>query len=325
MLTFKKPSDQTLIERQYSLLIPAILSLIDDESLPYKALGCKLLNQLLICLERAKSDILKRTNLDSVFEEALAPCLLSLPSLTPEHQSIHLLQFAYPAFFTVIRTRFPTSPPSQQFYRPAPSQRKTEEQESDSRIAILTRLLRHSIISSIHHVSSPRPSEDTLISSYPYPQLSALLLRQLNSAVLELGVHSVKHLQEIVPILISTLTNPFGTAYLPLIVDAANSIRQLVLSAWPRVGRWRGEILGGLCGCWLYIKEDEENLGQRGTDDKDQLVLLKEILGQCVRELRIVSEHSDEVDCDSTTGPTDTDGEFKKLVEADGRLAELLS
>ncbi|WEW61209.1 hypothetical protein PRK78_006699 [Emydomyces testavorans] len=321
-----KPSDQAMIEAQFPLLIPAILSLIDDESLPYKALGCKLLNQLLIPLENAKSDILKRTNLDSVFEDALTPCLLSLPTLTPEDQSIHLLQSAYPALFSIIRTRYPPSPPHKQYYHPTPSHRKTNEQESQSRTNALTRVLRHSIISSYHHTSSPRPSEDTYISSYPHPKLSTLLLNQLTTATSELGIHTVVHLQELIPILTSTLTNPFGTAYLPLLIAAAECTRQLLLSAWPRVWRWRGEVLAGLCGCWLHLIEDEDGIKRSREEQKaekgsEELSKLKQVLKECVGILKIVLEEN--ADLDGAGEKVDVAAEWRQLVDVDERLAEL--
>ncbi|EER25225.1 hypothetical protein CPC735_018290 [Coccidioides posadasii C735 delta SOWgp] len=318
-----KPSDCSTIEAHFPLLIPAILSLIDDESLPYKAQGCKILYRLLSPLAEAKSDILKRTNLDSVFGDAITPCLLYLPTLTPEDQSIYLLQAAYPAIFSIIRTRFPSSPPSKQLYHPAPSQRKREEQESQSRTNALTRVLRQSIISSYHHISSPHPSEDTYISSFPHPQISTLLLNQLTIAMSELGVDTVKHLQEIIPILTSTLTNPFGTAYLPLLVAATECMQQLILSAWPRVWRWRAELLAGVCGCWLHVEEDWEDI-KKSDDEQEHKksqgpLELKETLKKCVQVLKAVLEEAG--DDDETS--MDTDAEFKELADGDIRLREL--
>ncbi|KAI1927955.1 hypothetical protein LOZ65_002168 [Ophidiomyces ophidiicola] len=313
------PSDRATIEGQFPLLVPAILSLIDDESLPYKALGCRILYQLLIPLEQTKSDILKRTNLDSVFEDALSPCLLSLPTITPEEQSIHLLKFAYPALFSVITTRFPLSPPSKEFYSPAPSHRKTEAQEAQSRLICLTKLLRQGIISSYSHISISQPSEDTYISSFPYPRLSTLLLTQLATAIREMALDSIKHLQEIVPILTSTLTNPFGTAYIPLLIAAIDSMLQLILSAWLRIWKWRADILAGLCGCWLQIKMDESS----GSITAETIGLLKARMTECVEALRITLEESNIVD--ETGEKIYFQDELQNLMSSDERLIDLLS
>ncbi|EER42069.1 conserved hypothetical protein [Histoplasma capsulatum H143] len=193
------PSDKLSLESQFPLLVPAILSLIDDENLSFKAKGCELLLKFLAPLEESNSDVLQRTNLDSVFQEALYPCLLSIPTITPEAESIHLLQYAYPALFAVIRTRF-SSPKVPSAPTPLrPSQTKSEARPRfPKRLESLTRLLRHGILHSYHHTSNPRPIENTSISSYPYLRLSALLLSQLPPALSELGIHTTKHLQDLV-------------------------------------------------------------------------------------------------------------------------------
>ena len=50
--------------------------------------------------------LLERTGLGEVFQEALTPCLLYLPELTPEAESLHLLSTVYPTLLSLTRTRF---------------------------------------------------------------------------------------------------------------------------------------------------------------------------------------------------------------------------
>ncbi|RJE18606.1 hypothetical protein PHISCL_09051, partial [Aspergillus sclerotialis] len=88
------PENCDHLELHFPLIVPPLLALIDDESLPFKARGCDLLSQILKPIRETNSDILKRTNLSSVFEDAIKPCLLSLPTITPEHDSIRLLGIA---------------------------------------------------------------------------------------------------------------------------------------------------------------------------------------------------------------------------------------
>jgi tRNA nucleotidyltransferase (CCA-adding enzyme) len=95
-------------ERLWPLLVPPILALVDDWETKHKQLGAELLHSLL----RATSpNLLSRTGLGSVFEEALLPCLTYLPSLTPEPDSVAILAATYPALFTLTNSRFPRPVP----------------------------------------------------------------------------------------------------------------------------------------------------------------------------------------------------------------------
>jgi tRNA nucleotidyltransferase (CCA-adding enzyme) len=81
-----------LISEVWSLLVPPILTVLDDESAYIKTRGCSLLSSL---LEAMTPELLRKTGLAGVFGEAVFPCLLYLPSLTPQTQSIQLLNEAY--------------------------------------------------------------------------------------------------------------------------------------------------------------------------------------------------------------------------------------
>lgn len=279
-----------------------------------------LLSRLLIPLEQTKSDILRRTNLASVFEDALSPCLHSLPTITPEDQSVHLLGSAYPALLSVIRTRFPSQSTSKRSTKLSVSHRE-EEQESQVRLDFLTRVLRHNILPSYHHISSP---VDTTISSYPHPRLSALLLKQLTLIISGLGIQTTKHLQDLIPVLFSTLTNPFGTAYLPLLSAATESMRHVVLKGWPRIWRWRGDVLAATCGCWLNLCDDEEEIRRNMiSENAAALENLKLGLKELAAILKIaVAENADQETVDGKH--IDIDAEYRLLVSGDERLQDLL-
>ncbi|PGH36008.1 hypothetical protein GX50_01178 [[Emmonsia] crescens] len=339
------PSDKLAVESQLPLLVPAILSLIDDEAISFKAKGCELLSKFLEPLEQSNSDILRRTNLDSVFQDALNPCLLSLPTITPEPESIHLLQYAYPALLALIRTRFPSSQPPSTSIPQRPTQTKPKQDpESQKRLESLTHFLRHGILHSYHHTSNPRPIENTSISSYPYPRLSTLLLSQLPPVLSELCIHTTTHLHDLVPVISATLSNPFGTAYPPLLAAAAEVARMLVLNAWPRIWRWRGELLGGLCACWLHICDDlvDIDMGACGDDGggrRADLLRLQHALKEVVGVLKIAIEECVDLAVEEAGGTEtegrgadkvgkgeaiDVDSEFGKLVQGDERLRGLL-
>ncbi|KAJ9365408.1 hypothetical protein C8Q69DRAFT_528700 [Paecilomyces variotii] len=265
ILSIYQPSDTLRVEGHFPLLVPPILSLIDDENISFKTRGCNLLSKLLVPLREGKSDILRRTNLSSVFEDAITPCLLSLPTITPEEESLQLLGAAYSALLSVLKTRYPQTDSQS-------SSTKSQSRENDKTAYIhsITQILRISLIPSFHHISSNTPTASSSIASFPYPRLSTFLLQQLSIISNEVRIHLTKHLQDIIPLLYSTLTNPFGTAYIPLLLAATTATRSIILNAHPRIWRWRGEILGGICTCWLHVLEEEKEIAHRIEKDQDQ-------------------------------------------------------
>ena len=79
------------IEKIWPLVIPPIFALVDDSDPKFKAKGCDLLKLL---VEITPPSLLSRTGLAQEFEKSLFPCLTYLPSLTPESESILLLNAA---------------------------------------------------------------------------------------------------------------------------------------------------------------------------------------------------------------------------------------
>ncbi|OJZ87769.1 hypothetical protein ASPFODRAFT_60129 [Aspergillus luchuensis CBS 106.47] len=301
--------DINILESHFPLLVPPILALIDDETNPNKADGCTLLTHLLQPIQQAKSDILKRTNLSSVFIDAIKPCLLSLPTITPEPDSIRLLSTAYPTLFLLLKTSY------------LPKDKHTYTTE-------LTKVLRENLIPSFHHISTLTPSSGTqsTLSSFPHPKLSTLLLNKIHDSLFDLAVHTTKYLQEIIPLIYSTLSNPFGTAYPPLLLAGVAVTRAVIMNAHPRIWRWRGEILGAVAACWLSVADEEA--AERGKEyEKEDLIKLKMQLKGVVYLLRMVLENPDEQIAKDDEVIEAKEGfakEVEELVGADEALRELL-
>ncbi|PWY70670.1 ATP :tRNA-specific tRNA nucleotidyltransferase [Aspergillus eucalypticola CBS 122712] len=297
------------LESHFPLLVPPILALIDDETNPNRTDGCTLLTHLLQPIQQAKSDILKRTNLSSVFIDAIKPCLLSLPTITPEPDSIRLLSTAYPTLFLLLRTS----------YLPKDKQTYTTE---------LTKVLRENLIPSFHHISTLTPSSGTqsTLSSFPHPKLSTLLLDKIHDSLFDLAIHTTKYLQEVIPLIYSTLSNPFGTAYPPLLLAGVAVTRAVILNAHPRIWRWRGEILGALAACWLSVADEEA--AERGKEgEREELIKLKLQLKGVVYLLRMVLQNPDEEIAKDDKVIEAKEGfakEVEELVGADEALRELL-
>lgn len=85
-------------------MVPAILALVDDSSMKFKTAGCSHLSLFLQC---ELGNILERTGLGEIFDEALMPCLMYLPTLTEEAEAVGILEQAYPALIRLACVRFP--------------------------------------------------------------------------------------------------------------------------------------------------------------------------------------------------------------------------
>ncbi|OKP13357.1 hypothetical protein PENSUB_959 [Penicillium subrubescens] len=320
-----KPTDKAHLEAHFPLLVPAILALIDDNNLTFKRTGCELLSKILQPIHQSGSDILVRTNLTSVFEDAITPCLLSLPTITAEDSSIQLLGAAYPALLSLFKTVYKT-----------PSPKKSNDQNEKDRetyAAKVSKILRSNLISSFHHIGSSTPTAISTSASFPHPRLSTFLLEWITTFVKELGINTTKYLQEIVPVLYTTLSNPFGTAHPPLLFAAVSATKFVILNAHPRIWRWRGEILGALCACWLLIvgeKEDrEKQKGDKGGPSVTELVKITRELQGAVYVLKHTLQNpvavvNGQPDANQLAAKEAMQQELQTLAEADSELEGLL-
>ncbi|KAJ5366405.1 hypothetical protein N7541_000346 [Penicillium brevicompactum] len=305
ILSQYNPEDKLQFETHFPLFVPTILAMIDDNNLPFKTEGCRLLSQLLLPIRESGSDILRRTNLTSVFEEAVTPCLLSIPTITPEDMSLTLLGVAYPALLDTLKTAY--------------SGNFQSGQDKEAYTTGLANILRSNLISSFHHISSSTPASGPTTASFPYPRLSSFLLERITTFIDELGIHTTKYLQELIPVLYTTLSNPFGTAHPPLLRAATAATQAVIKNAHPRIWRWRGEILSGSSSCWLHIAADENK------ESVPQLDKLKSELQQTTRLLKHVLQNpvpiaGDTPEPGQQQAMESMQEELQSLVDADAEL-----
>lgn len=149
------------IEANWPLIIPPLLALIDDVSTTYKIRGCEL---LVTFLKAAPSQILERTGLGEVFQNTLMPCLLYLPTLTPEDESLRLLDTVYPTLTALVNARF------------------TGDKDRASRMKAFDQILRYGVFKGYAHAG-----ENVTIAK--------LLVKSITDLVNEMGIASVKHLK----------------------------------------------------------------------------------------------------------------------------------
>jgi tRNA nucleotidyltransferase (CCA-adding enzyme) len=274
--------DEEIVEREWGYLIPPVLTVMGDTDVKIRANGCEFLRLLLLA---TPTSLLKRTGLAPLFEENLYVSTSYLPTLTPEEDSIPILNAALPALLTLTNTAFPlVQKPSH------------VSVALSTRAKSLDKILRKGILFTINHAGE-------------YIHISETVLAHLPAVLNAMGIDSVKHLKDIIPLLSNILAEPLGAAYPPMLLTAANAIQAVILNGWPRVSRWRFEVLKGVTVCWIRIAEED------GADEGD-LKGVKRELKDSVEMLKAAVQH--EVD-----GEVDWDSEVKELVGADARLKQL--
>ncbi|KAF2496720.1 tRNA nucleotidyltransferase [Lophium mytilinum] len=285
------------VEANWGLLIPPILRILDDLDTAWKAVGCELLTVL---LKTTPPALLSRTGLGKVFEETLMPCLTYLPSLTPEAESVVLLDKTIPALMALADALYP--PSQSTAAAPTSSSGNTKRPLTTptpvTRSRYLDNLLRAAIFAPFAH-------------SGTHVRIAEALFTHLIPLLNTMQLDAVKHLQRLLPMLSDTLSEPLGVAYPPLLEQAARAMQSVMLNAWPRISVHRGEVVRGLVVCWVRICESEE-LAEKGK--VEGLEGVKRELKAAAEMLVKVVETDEEIDFKS---------EVSGLVEADERVRGL--
>ena len=149
------------IEANWPLIIAPLLALIDDSSTTYKVKGCELLTKF---LTTRPSHILESRGLGEVFQNALMPYLLYLPTLTPEEESLQLLNAVYPTLIILVNARY------------------SREQDRMPRMKAFDQLLRYGVLKGYAHAGECARIAETLV-------------QRIADLVDEMGIASVKHLK----------------------------------------------------------------------------------------------------------------------------------
>ncbi|KAL8633794.1 hypothetical protein Q9189_000530 [Teloschistes chrysophthalmus] len=214
----------SMISSHWPLIIPPLLTILDDISIAYKIHGCHLLRLLLAV---APASLLERSGLGEVFHDTLVPHLLYLPTLTPEEESLPLLDATYDTLIALTLARFPG------------------RESGAAKIKALDGIFRYGIVKGHAHAGEN-------------VRIAELLMKKSADLVGAMGIYAVKHLKDLLPMVSVTLTAPFALAYPPLLMAALGVLRAVVARAWPRVGYHRGDILEGLVVCWCRIADDDD-------------------------------------------------------------------
>ncbi|KAK5105782.1 hypothetical protein LTR62_002162 [Meristemomyces frigidus] len=250
--------DAQFVEELWPLIVPPLLTLLDDWETPYKLLGTQLLHQL---LHIVPPPFLDRTGLGSVFSDALQPCLTALPPITPERESIDLLSAVYPTLTTLTLLRYPTTP--------LPGRNSTSEPISAQRTTNLDALLRKGILQG-------------LVLSHDSPAVQTVLFQQLVPLLNTLGLESVKHLTYLLEIITPTLSLSSSSrmAEPRVLLAAVKALQAVVLNCWPRVAGYRGDVLKGVVLCWIGIDGlTGEEIGRLRRELREVVCMLRAAVG----------------------------------------------
>ena len=224
--------DAGIVEEVWPLIIPPLLTLVDDWEVQYKQLGVELVQGV---LEVTPPSLLAKTGLGEVFEDALMPCLTFLPTITPEEESIPLLNAVYPTLLTLAKVRYPKDPSSS---------KHTPGSTIHQRTKFFDSTIRKGIIYGYTYCNN-------------YPHIVSMLLTHLISLLNELGIESVKHLKYILPMLTETPSHLLADAQVNTLISATKALQAVILNGWPRMAVHRGEVLKGLTLCWVNMSDTE--------------------------------------------------------------------
>lgn len=243
------------LEDRWGLLIPPILRMVDDVEAKFKVIG---LNALHMLLRKISPDHIRRTGMGPVIEAAIRPAMYSLPSLTPEPDSVAILEAGFNAWMILALRRWPPQtgsfdidqyaviPPSPIDYREQDASVQGKSPEIGTSYELLVHLKVHMlhgyIASSLRHIEAK------------YSQLARLLLVHLQALLRVAGPKMIEEKHTIMPLVTEYLQDPLVAKTNPeLLVQAARTLKTILACAWTMIWFWRSELLEAICDAWINV------------------------------------------------------------------------
>lgn len=264
-------------------LVPPLLTLGEDSSTHIRSSGIRLIH---LWIKTTPINIARTSGLLLVFEEnVLVPSLGYLPSLTPEAESVQLVEPSLEALLTLCE--------------------RIGDRSSGEWGRVADKIFRQGILSAYHHVAG----------GGRYPRLVEVLVRQMGRVVEYLGVHAVKYLKDLVPMLsdvIRDVTEPLARDD-GLLLAAVSTLGVTLRKCHVRIVVNEGyvdEIVKMICLAWLHT----EDKGDEGTREGDEgMKKIRELLQGVASDLFTYASQK-EVDLHSRVG---------KLIEIEPTFRDL--
>ncbi|POS74135.1 hypothetical protein DHEL01_v207469 [Diaporthe helianthi] len=238
-------ADSDVLKRLWPLFIPVLLALLDDGTTRIRRRGLLILDSF---LEKFPSNILRDTGLASVFRDAVFPTLHFLPSITPEEDSILLLEAAYTALLRLAR-------------KTESKAGKVEPHGTSPKGKLLDKLLREGVFSSYFHVKE-------------HVKIVAVLLMQTAKILDEMQIYAVKHLKDLIPMHSEVLSNPFAALAPATLSAAIQGLQAVIANCWPRLSipAYQDELIKALVVCYMTVHDERDQLGERFAELDVELV-----------------------------------------------------
>ncbi|KAK3318567.1 hypothetical protein B0H66DRAFT_243527 [Apodospora peruviana] len=229
-------ADEQLISKHWPLFIPVLLTLVDDNTTSVRRRGLVILTKF---LAKFPDKTLHDTGLAQVFEEAVFPTLSYLPSLTPENDSVQLLVPAFEALRCLARKQSTAAAKSG----------VTAGKEKEN--MMLGKVLREGVFPAYFHAKD-------------HVRIVEVLCQQTGLIIGQMGIHAVKHLKDLIPMLSAIMTDPFAPLSPATLLSATKALQATLANCWPRIATapsssspWRDEIINALILCWLNEHDHE--------------------------------------------------------------------
>jgi hypothetical protein len=280
------------LEGCWHLFVPPLLTLLDDPLTRVRASGLRL---AAVFLGKFPGARLRATGLARVFEDAMVPTLGYLPSVTPEEESVVLLDPAYDALLVL----------AGKLVAELESGKQEEVGKREER-RLLDKMMRGGILTGYFHCPEN-------------PRIVEVLMRQTGRMVHALGLASVKHLKDLVPMFKGVLTDPFASARLGTMLEGVRALQVVLRNCWPRLveGVWSEELLASIVLAWLGLLDVNEYRAKHKDDEEGKR---KQEVEEIRLELRKTAAMLAAV---VKTAGVDLTEKAKPLVDKEPALAEL--
>ncbi|KAI2471287.1 hypothetical protein F4781DRAFT_440710 [Annulohypoxylon bovei var. microspora] len=229
-------SDAPLLQTHWPSFTPALLTLLDEPS--HTGLKTRALQIFRTFWSRCPPNLMHSTGLASVFEDAVFPAILFLPTLTPEEESLEILGAAYPALIEMAGLRYPGLGLS------AEGEQEQEQQVTEAQRKLLDKIIREGTMVGYHHAKE-------------HVRLVGLFCEVLVCIINGMGILAVKHLKDFIPMVSEIMTDPFGTKHPPTLVSATQLLQAVLRNCWPRIPHYCNEIVKTLMLCWLNVEDED--------------------------------------------------------------------
>lgn len=176
------PTQSKLLQKHWPLYTPVLLTLLDEPApvdLKVRALGI-----FRAFWKRCPADLMQQTGLAEVFEQAVFPAVLYLPSLTPAEESLKILGAAYLALIEMADL---DTYDLDEYLRPPSSKwgeggGEGEQELMEAQRKLLDKIIREGVMVGYHHAKE-------------HIRIVGLLCETLICIINGMGILAVKHLK----------------------------------------------------------------------------------------------------------------------------------